>query len=262
MTLLIDTWHYLTDTSNWSGSRGFGHLIFEHLRLSVAATIVAFVIAVPLGVFFGHRRRGGVVASSIVNIGRALPTFAIIVLAFSVFSSWRKGLTIWPTLVALVLLAIPPMFTNTYTAIRNFDDGITESALAMGMTSRSVLWLVELPVATPLILTGIRISTVQVIATATLGAWVGFSCIGTLLFEGFAQQNNVKILTGAVLVAALTIATEIAFSILQRLMTPWSRSGRSRSGRRHAGRSRSGTGRKPQLPLSVDSNQLVTTSEQ
>ncbi len=224
MSLLVETWHHLTDPSTWSGQRGLLSLLYGHIRLSIMATAVAAAIGVPLGVFFGHRRRGGVLMSAVVNTGRALPTFAILVLAFSVFSSWGQGLTIWPTLVALVLLAIPPIFTNTYTGIRTVDPDIVESALGMGMTRGRVLRQTEVPIALPLILTGLRLSAVQVVATATLGAWVGFGCLGTPIFEGFAQQNNVKVLTGAVLVAALTIVTEVIFSVMTRRLTPWSRS--------------------------------------
>lgn len=227
MKLLADTWRYLTDPTNWSGPRGLATLLYGHIRLSVISTLIAMVIAIPLGVFFAHRRRGGAMASAVVNIGRALPTFAILVLAFSVFSSHGRGLTIWPTLVALVMLAIPPIFTNTYTGVRNVDPEIIESALGMGMTRAETVRRVEFPIALPLVVTGVRVSAVQVVATATLGAWVGFGCLGTPIFEGFAQQNNVKVLTGAILVAALTIMTEVGFTILARRLTPWSRAERS-----------------------------------
>lgn len=231
MNLLVKTWQYLTDPSNWSGPRGLATLLYGHIRLSVMATLIAVAIAVPLGVFFGHRRHGGAFISATVNIGRALPTFAILVLAFSVFSSRGKGLTIWPSLVALVMLAVPPIFTNTFTGIRNIEPDIIESALGMGMTRRAMMRRVELPIALPLILTGIRVSAVQVVATATLSAWVGYGSLGTPIFEGFAQQNNVKVLTGAILVAALAIVTEVGFSVVTRRLTPWSRRRDERSER-------------------------------
>ena len=228
MSLLGETWRFLTDPASWSGPRGLGALLLGHLRLSVLATLAGALVAIPLGIFFGRRRRGGAVASTVVNIGRALPTFAVLVLAFSVFSSWGRGLSIWPSLVALTLLAVPPMFTNTSTGVRDVDPEVVEAARGMGMSERDVLRRVQLPVARPLLLTGLRVAAVQVAATATLGAWVGYACLGTLIFEGFAQQDDVKILSGAVLVAALTIVTELAFSFVERRLTPWARPRRVR----------------------------------
>jgi osmoprotectant transport system permease protein len=231
MNALDDFWSYVTTGSNWTGGRGLLFLTWNHIRISVFATLAAALIAVPLGVVIGRLRRGGATTAAVVNIGRALPSFAVIVLAFSVFSEWGRGLSIWPTFVALVLLAIPPMFTNTYTGVRGVDPDVKEAAQGMGMGRYQVVTRVEAPIALPLIITGLRVSAVQVVATATLGAWVGYQCLGTLIFEGFAQQNDGKIVTGAVFVALLTIVTEIAFSLVARIVTPWeSRQARSRAG--------------------------------
>lgn len=237
MGLIVDTWHYMTDPDHWSGPRGLWTLLGGHMKLSVAATLAAAAIAIPLGIFFGRRRRGGAAASAVVNIGRALPTFAILVLAFSLFSERGKGLTIWPSFVALVALGIPPIFTNTYTAIRDLDPAMIEAATAMGMTRMTLLRRVQIPAGAPLMITGLRISTVQIVATATLGAWVGYACLGTPIFEGFAQQNNTKVLTGAILVSILTIAVEVGFSLLERYLTPWARVGARRAGGRRSLRS-------------------------
>jgi osmoprotectant transport system permease protein len=227
VSALADFWDYVTTASNWQGERGLVSLTWAHIRLSVLATGAAALVAVPIALVIGHTKRGGLAAVSVVNIGRALPSFAVLVLAFGVFSQWGRGLTIWPTFVALLLLAVPPMFTNTFTGVREVDPGAREAARGMGMTARQVLGRVEMPIAIPLIITGIRVSAVQVVATATLGAWVGFRCLGTLIFEGFAQQNNGKILTGAIFVALLTILTEIGFSLLERAVTPWRRTSRT-----------------------------------
>jgi osmoprotectant transport system permease protein len=229
VSALGELWSYVTTASNWTGEQGLLALTWDHVRLSALAVAAAVVLAVPAGVLLGHRRRGGAAAASVVNIGRALPSFAVLVLAFSVFSEWGRGLTIWPTFVALVLLAVPPMFTNVYTGVSGVDPLVRESAEGMGMRPRQRLWRVEAPIALPLVLTGVRVATVQVIATATLGAWVGFKCLGTLIFEGFAQQDDGKILTGAVFVALLTVLAEIGFSLLERVVVPWRRP----SGHRH-----------------------------
>lgn len=234
MSALADFWSYVTTASNWTGASGLFALTWAHIRLSAMAVGAAMLLAVPSAIWLGHKRRGGGAATSVVNIGRALPSFAVLVLAFSVFSEWGRGLTIWPTFIALVLLALPPMFTNVYTGVAGVDQQVRESADGMGMRPLQRLWRVEVPVALPLMITGVRVSTVQVIATATLGAWVGFRCLGTLIFEGFAQQNDGMILTGAIFVAVLTILAEVGFSALERVLLPWRRSSRTSGKQRGA----------------------------
>ncbi len=221
MSALAQGWEFLTTAAHWTGPTGILALLWNHVRLAAMATGAAAAIAIPAGVIIGRRGRGGAAAVAVVNIGRALPSFAVLVLAFGIFSQWGRGLTIWPTFVALVLLAVPPMFTNAFTGIQGVDRDITESAVGMGMRSREVLWRVQTPIAIPLIITGVRVSAVQVVATATLGAWVGYQDLGTLIYEGFAQRDDGKILAGAVLVAALSILTEVAFSSLERVVAPW-----------------------------------------
>lgn len=216
MTTLSGVVDFLTDPGSWTGPRGLTRLIVNQLLVSLIAMVAASAIALPLGVLVGHRRRGVVTTTSVANIGRALPSFAVLVLAFSVLSQWGRGLSIWPTAVALTLLAIPPLFTSTVSGIRNVDADVREAAESMGLTSPAVALQVELPLAWPVILTGIRVSAAQVVATATLGAWVGFRCVGTLIFEGFAQQDDVRILTGAIVVTLLTIAVDAAVGLFGR----------------------------------------------
>jgi osmoprotectant transport system permease protein len=123
--------------------------------------------------------------------------------------------------VALVALALPPIFTNTYAGVTVIDPAVVDAARGMGMRGGEVLWRVEVPNALPLVLTGLRVAAVQVVATATLGAYVGFGGLGAFINEGFRQQDDGKLLTGAVLVALLAISTEILFGVGQRLLTPW-----------------------------------------
>lgn len=212
---------YITDASHWWGKTGLARGIYDHLRISGFAVIVAMIVAMPPAMVLGHVRRGGLLAVSVLNIGRAVPTFAIIALAFPISLEYGLGFGFWPTAVALVLLAIPPIFTNTYTGVRGVDSGVVESAVGMGMEPREVLWRVEVPSALPLIITGIRVSAVQVIATATLGALFGFGGLGRYIVEGKAQDDDGKLLAGAVLVALLAVITEIAFSAAERALTPW-----------------------------------------
>lgn len=212
---------YVTLADNWWGRRGIAPRIVDHARLSASAVVAAAAVAVPPALWLGHIRRGGVLAVAVVNIGRAVPSFAVIALALPLSLRYGFGLGFWPTFVALVLLALPPIFTNTYAGVVGVDAAMVDAARGMGMHGRAVLWKVEAPNALPLVLTGLRVSAVQVVATATLGAFVGFGGLGAFINEGFRQQDDGKLLTGAVLVAVLAILTELVFGSVQRLLTPW-----------------------------------------
>jgi osmoprotectant transport system permease protein len=212
---------YLTTGANWEGRNGITQAVVDHVRLSVFSVAVGAVIAIPVAVVLGHLRRGGVVAVAVVNIGRAIPTFAIVALALPFSLRWGFGFGFWPSAVALVLLAIPPIFTNTYTGVRDVDPGVVESARGMGMRGSEVLTRAELPNALPLILTGLRVSAVQVVATATLAALVGYGGLGSLVIRGMAQRDDGKLLTGALLVALLAILTELVFGVTERRASPW-----------------------------------------
>jgi osmoprotectant transport system permease protein len=228
---LSEFWSYLTTAEHWWGGRGIFALTFAHVRICVFATVIASAVALPLAVYLGHHKRGGLLAVTIVNIGRAIPSLAII--AFFNVLGGVFGFGYRPTLLALIALAIPPIFTNTYTGVRDVDRSIVEAARGMGMKPREVLFGVEVPNALPLIVTGLRISAVTVVATATLGALVAFECLGTLIVAGKAQFDNGQLLTGAVLVALLALVTDLFFLVLLRALTPWMRRrGRTRSLRR------------------------------
>lgn len=212
---------YITLAENWSGPRGISARIVDHIQISIAATVVASAVAIPFALWLGHIRRGGALATAVVNVGRAVPSFAIVALVLPFSLRYGFGLGFWPTMVALVALALPPIFTNTYAGIAGIDPSIVDAARGMGMRGREVLWRVETPNALPLLITGVRVSAVQVVATATLGAFVGFGGLGAFIYEGFRQQNDGKLLTGAVLVAALAVVTELLFGVGQRMLTPW-----------------------------------------
>jgi osmoprotectant transport system permease protein len=226
MSVLTDFWDYITSWTNWTGAHGIFALTWAHIRISVLATLVAMAFALPTAIWMGHHRRGGIVAVSVVNIGRAIPSLAFIAFFNAVGGIFGFGYR--PTLIALIALAIPPMFTNGYTGVRDVDPSIVEAARGMGMTTTEVLLKVEVPTALPLLITGVRISALQVVATATLGAFVAFECLGTLITQGIAQFDNGKLVTGAVLVALLALITDGFFVVVQRVLTPWLR----RRGRR------------------------------
>lgn len=220
--MLVDAFDYLTTSDSWWGRNGLASLTWNHVRLSGFTLIVAMVIAIPPALWLGHRRRGGAIAVTAVNLSRAVPTFAVIALVFPLSLQYGFGLGFWPTFVALLLLALPPIFVNAYTGISEIDRSTIESARAMGMREREVLFGVEAPAALPLIAAGVRVSAVQVVATTTLGALVGFRCLGTPILQAIATKNDGQLVAGAGVVAALSLLTEASFGLLARRLTPWS----------------------------------------
>lgn len=220
---LRQMWDYLSSDAAWSGRNGLPALTWAHIKISVVAVLIAGAVAVPAGVFLGHVRRGALVAVSVVNIGRAVPSFAILALLLPFSLRYGFGLGFWPTIVALVLLAIPPIFTNTYTGVRDVPDEAVEAARGMGMRAGELVRRVEVPVAVPLVLTGLRVSAVQVVATATLGALVGYRNLGTPIVTGFTSPDKGPMLAGALAVAVLALVTDGLFAVAQRLLVPWRR---------------------------------------
>jgi osmoprotectant transport system permease protein len=228
-----DMWTFLGTDRAWSGQNGLPFLLWAHLKLWFVTVVVAAVVAIPPAAVLGHTRRGAFLAVSLVNIGRAIPTYGIVALALPFSLRWGFGLGFWPTLVALVLLAVPPIFTNTYTGVRDVPADAVEAARGMGMRPGELVRRVEVPAALPLILTGLRVSAVQVMATATLGALVGYRCLGSPIATGLRTDNKGPMLAAAILVALLALLTDGLFAVAQRLLVPWS-PGRRRRPRRDA----------------------------
>jgi osmoprotectant transport system permease protein len=212
---------------NWSGNAGWVHRLWEHVQISIVSMLAATLVGLPLGAWFGHTRRGGVAVPALVNIGRALPSFGIVAIALPI-TIWiarvvpfiSSGLGFFPTSVALFALALPPIFTNTYAGVSGVDPEIVEAARGMGITERRLLRDVEVPLALPVILTGVRLSAVAVVATVPLGALVAFGGLGRFIIDGFATQDDVQIVAGALMVAALSILTEVGFSWIERRAVP------------------------------------------
>lgn len=206
---------FLGDPGAWWGTGSIPFRLGEHLLLSAAAVIMAALLVIPPALWAAHRRRGVTAAAAVVNIGRAVPTFGILV----VVVVWL-GLGPWPALVALVALSGPPMFTNTVAGVMAVDPAVVESAWGTGMTSWGVLTGVELPLALPVMAEGLRIAISQVIATATLSALAAGGGLGRFIVDGFAQRDQGELLVGAVLVAALAVVVEMAFTRGQRRLIP------------------------------------------
>lgn len=206
---------------DWWGTAGLIHRTTEHLRLSLFAVVAAAVIALPPALVLGRLKRGGLLVQSVVNVGRAVPSLAILALLFPLSLRYGFGLGFWPTFAALVILAVPPMFTNAYAGIRGVDPSIVEASRGMGMRPLEILTRVEIPSGLALILTGVRLATLQVIATATLGAYVGFNGLGSFINEGFRQRDDAKLVTGAVAVALCALVVDLIFGIAARRSMPW-----------------------------------------
>lgn len=206
---------WFSDPANWHGSDGVPTRIVEHVEISAEAVAIGALIALPIGIALGHYRRFGNLAISVSNVGRAVPSFAILVLAFQAF-----GLGNGPIIAALTALAIPPMLTNSYVALSEVDADIKEAARGMGYRELMQLVRVELPLAVPLLMAGIRTSAVQVVATATLAAEVAGGGLGRFIVDGYAQQIYTQVFAGAVLVALLALATELTLSGVERVLVP------------------------------------------
>lgn len=216
MSPLAQTLDWFTDPTNWTGPGGVPTRLVEHVGISAAAVGVACAIALPVALWLGHIGKGGALAINVSNVGRAVPTFAALVLL--AFTALGFGAT--STLVALVLFAIPPVLTNAYVGMRDVDRDTIEAARGMGMTELELLRRVELPLATPLIMTGVRLCAVQVVATATIAALVAGPGLGRIITAGYGLQDQAQVIAGAILVAVLALLTEVAMSFLQRRVDP------------------------------------------
>ena len=220
MEFLSEVGAFLSDPANWQGPAGIPNRLWEHIWLSVVSVAAAAALMLPIGVWLGHTGRGAVAASWLVNVGRALPSFGILAIGLIITIDLGLGLGAWPAFIALFALAAPPIFTNAVTGVRQVDPGVVDSARGMGMKERQVLGRVELPLARPLMLEGIRIALVQVIATATLAALVAWGGLGRFIIDGFAQQDEAEVFVGGVLVALLAVTAELVFSGIERLGAP------------------------------------------
>lgn len=215
MGFLINVWRWFADPVQWSGPDGIPQRLWEHLQISAESVAIGALIALPLGIALGHYGRFGNLAINISNVGRAVPSFALLVIAFQIF-----GLGNLPIIISLAALAIPPMVTNSYVALREVDPDVKDAARGMGYRELAQLLRVELPLAVPLVMAGIRTSAVQVVATATLAALIAGGGLGRFVVDGLAQQNYVMLFAGALLVGVLAMATELSLSGLERVLVP------------------------------------------
>ncbi len=225
MTVLADMWAYLTDAGSWTGSGGMLQLLGQQLLLTVTALLVAVAVGLPVALWLGHLGRGGFLAINISNVGRAVPTFAL--LALLVTADFPGTDTLGPygraglaTLIALTLFALPPIITNAYVAVREVPADVVQAATGMGMSGRQRFVRVELPLALPLVVSGVRLALVQVWATATIAALVAGPGLGRVITDGFFRTDYGKGLAGAVVVAVVALVLEGLAALVQRAVRP------------------------------------------
>lgn len=219
MEFLGEVVAWFANPETWSGRNGIPIRLWEHVSLAGAALAVGTLIALPLGLLIGHTGRGALAVVSIANIGRAIPSLGWFGIVFVPALNLGLGLGFWPSVIALVPLAIPPIVTNTYTGLREVDRDLVEAARGMGMREGQILRKLEIPVALPVILAGIRTSAVQVVATATLAAVIAGGTLGQLILVGINIGDEVQVFGAALLVALLAILTELSFAAIQRAAT-------------------------------------------
>lgn len=218
-----ETLAWFADAATWQGQTGIPWRIVEHLAICLVSIVVASAIALPIGVWIGHTGRGVNAAINVANIGRAVPSYAVIViiLPLSLQFSRDLGLNIIPTFLAMVLLAIPPILVNAYAGLQAVDRDLVEAARGMGLREREILRDVELPLAAPVIVGGFRTAVLNVIATATIGAVLGFGGLGRFILDGRAQgiQGTGELIGGAILVAVLAVGVDLLLALLQRRLS-------------------------------------------
>jgi osmoprotectant transport system permease protein len=221
MTIVAETVAWLSNPASWAGPSGIPTRIGEHVGISLAALLIALLIALPAGLYVGHTRRGTGVAIGIANVGRAVPSLALIGLVLPITQALDpvNGFSLYPTVFAMVVLAIPPVLVNADAGIRGVDAEVVEAARGMGLTEGHVLRHIELPLALAVILGGVRSATVQVIATTTLGAIFALGGLGRFIVDGIAQNDDGMLFGGVVLVGGLAMTAEVILVGLQRLAT-------------------------------------------
>lgn len=221
MEHLADTLTWFATGDHWTGPTGVPQRLIEHLRISALPLIAAALVAIPAGVLAGHYRRGQAIGAAIANIGRAIPTLALLVFGVLISLRWLDlGLRFWPIVFALFFLALHPLFTNAYTAVREVDQALVEAARGQGLTEGELLRQVEVPLSVPVISTAVRITAVQVIATAPIGALAGGGGLGRFVIDGFQQFDYGEMLAGVIVIAGLALAVDAVLTRVERRLAP------------------------------------------
>lgn len=221
---------FLLDPANWEGARGIPARLVEHLFISVAAVLAATIIGLPIGLYIGHTGRGAALAINVANIGRAVPSYAVLVMVLPVSLSLAPvlgyspsiGLNFLPIFIAMTLLAIPPILVSAYAGLRSVDRDLLEAGRGMGLKEGEILRQIEVPIASSIIIGGFRTAILQVIATATIGAILSGGGLGRFIFDGLSQgqAGRASIYAGAILVTVLAVGVDVVLAFIQRRLMP------------------------------------------
>jgi osmoprotectant transport system permease protein len=208
---------FLTNSAHWSGEDGIPHRLLEHLGYSFGALLFVLLIGLPLGLYVGHTGKGALAIAGSANALRAIPTFGLLVYVVIALSGHLPGRISYlgPSLLVLVVLGIPSVLSNTYAGVQSVDPAARDAARGMGMTNWQVLWRVEVPNALPLILSGIRNAILQIVATATIAAYVSLGGLGRFILDGLSQRDYPQMAAGAILVSVLAIVLDLLMAGLQ-----------------------------------------------
>ncbi len=212
---------FLTTSSNWTGTNGFLAQLGRQIELSAVAVVAAVLAGVGLGAFLGHTGRGSFVVLNSANAARAIPSFALVTLIAiqpGIVRLQQGGFV--AAAITMFALAVPPILTNAYVGVRDVDPAVRSAAVAMGMTPRQVLRQVEIPLALPVVMAGVRTASVEVVATATLAAYVGVADLGFNIFAGLDTRNNAETFSGALMVAVLALLVDLLLAGAARAVTP------------------------------------------
>ncbi len=221
------TFSYLFDGAHWAfgDPSGFPQRILEHLQYSLTALAIAFLIAFPVGLVIGHTNRAAFLVINVANAGRSLPSLGVLMLVLVII-----GVGLTPAIVALVVLAVPPILTATYAGVRAVAGATVDAARGVGMTERQIITQVEVPNALPIIVGGVRNATLQVISTATIAAYVGLGGLGRYLFDGLALRDYPRVVAGAITLAVLAVVIDLLLGQLQRVLVSPGVDGRAARG--------------------------------
>jgi osmoprotectant transport system permease protein len=215
MSFLTYAWDWLKSPAQWHGSDGIPQRVLEHLGYSGLSLLVAAVIAIPLGVLIGHTGRGSYAIVNLANIWRAIPTLGFLVLMVVLI-----GFSVLTWLVPLVVLGIPPILINTYEGVAGIDADLKDAALGMGMTRWQIVRKLELPMATALIVLGLRTAAIFVVATATIAAYISLGGLGRYIIDGLASNNYAEVAGGAVVIVILALLVQLFFVGVRLLVVP------------------------------------------
>jgi osmoprotectant transport system permease protein len=208
-------WPWISNSHHWHGPDGIPVRLEQHLAYCGLALLIAVLIALPVGLAIGHFRRGSLAVVSLATAGRAIPTLGLLILVYLLTNAWS-----WSWVIPLTALAIPPILVNTYEGVLSVDEDITDAARGMGMTGRQVLLRAELPVALPLIIVGVRTAAIQVVATATIAAYISLGGFGRYIFDGLATNDYATVAGGALLIVLLALAVQMLFVGIRRVLVP------------------------------------------